>query len=785
MARKPERKASSYPAWQVALAYAVVGTLYILFSDTVVEAFGFTPAVMMRIGMMKGVAFVLTTSLVLFGLLRQKRIIGTRTLSALRRRASDADFIASAMSKGDPGVDLIQAHNALAESEERMRLIIDAAAEAIVISDEQGMILTWNQAAQRMFQRSGEEAIGKEWAAVIAAEADRGRCRETLGRTAAGASPVRFELTGRRKDGETFPIELSVITVAWGPRVLHTAFIRDLTDTVRAEREAEHVAAIVNASPDAIFAVDANGAITSWNPAAVRTFALDVETARSSRLDRLVAAKDDTTVNWLLDNIARGIPIESSPVECMRNNGESFRAFVSVSPITAGGVITGAAVIIRDASEQLSARDRVKDAELLATMGRLAAAVGHQFNNVLMGIMPFVDVLKRIELPPQASRAVEQIAKSVEKGRRVTGDIQAFTRSSEAPMRRSVPMDRWLEGLRSDLESTLGPMVELVIDVADEIALAADPSKLRHVFLSLATNARGAMPEGGRFTIAVRDSPATPPHAVAGEDAGRQWAEIVVRDTGEGIDEESQRRIFEPLFAKHRGGSGLELATVQQIVRSHGGAIEVSSERGQGTSFRILLPRAVPEERPSAVHAPVPDQSASRRVLLVEDDPMVAVGLTQALVATGMHVDVVRTGARVMHAVRAFSPEVVVLDIQLPDANGFDVYREIAATWPSLPVIFSTGHADEYDEEAAEPLSRPNVELLRKPYPTEDLLAAMSRVLAPTASRERIADCGLRIAECGGRLDERPRTRTLTSCRRAESVHGLCERFPQNLTPSP
>jgi CheY-like chemotaxis protein len=204
-----------------------------------------------------------------------------------------------------------------------------------------------------------------------------------------------------------------------------------------------------------------------------------------------------------------------------------------------------------------------------------------------------------------------------------------------------------------------------------------------------------------------------------------------VRDSGEGIDEESQRRIFEPLFAKHRGGSGLELATVQQIVRSHGGTIDVSSEPGRGTEFRIVMPRSqAPSEEQPAASVAAPQTGRPRRVLLVEDDTNIAIGLTQALVTHGISVDVVHTGARVISAVQAFSPEVVVLDVLLPDANGFDVYREIAGTWPNLPVIFSTGHADEFDAEAAEPLRLPHVELLRKPYATETLLAAMDRVTA-------------------------------------------------------
>jgi PAS domain S-box-containing protein len=728
--RQSRRHISSFAASRVAIAYAVAGIVYILVSDSLVSLVTTSPEQATFLNVAKGVVFILTTSLLLFFLLRQKEIIGTSTFTALSRRASDADLIAATLTKDDQDVDLVQAHTALAESEGRLRLIVDAAAEAIVICDERGMILTWNRAAQRMFGRTEEDAIGEECPKLITTPELSDGCKEKLVTVRVDAPAVRFEGTGLRSDGEMFPMEVGIIAVAWGPRVLHTAFIRDITDRVRAAHESERVAAIVNASPDAIFAVTPEGIITSWNPAAERTFGYNADAARGSLLERLVARKESATIHWLLDSIARGIPIESSPLDCVRSVDEIFQAFVSVSPIREKGAVTGAAVIIRDASEQLKPRDRVRDAETLASLGRLAASVGHQFNNVLMGILPFVDVLKRNELPPQAMRAVEQIAKSVERGRRVTAEIQTFTRASEAPARRSVAAKKWFEGLLSDIDEVLGPGISLDLEVQENLALAADPAKLRHVFINLAANARDAMPGGGRFSIIVRDSPVAPPHAHQTEEGERGWAEILVSDTGEGIDEESQRRIFEPLFAKHRGGSGLELATVQQIVRSHGGAIDVTSTRGKGTTYRIVLPRAgAPLEEQAAAMVMSPPGTI-RRVLLVEDDAHVAVGLTQALNANGMHVDVVHTGARVVHAVRTFTPEVVVLDIRLPDANGFDVYREIASTWPDLPVIFSTGHADEFDLQAAEPLKQPHVELLRKPYPTEALLAAMDRVTA-------------------------------------------------------
>ncbi len=731
MAERQKQFSSSYAASRITIAYALGAAAWILLSDWLLEVLVSDHSVVLKSETFN-VFFAALTAVLLYVALRRRRVISKEELDALDRRAADADRIAETFdsaSAGPNGLDLLKAHTALAESEVRLRLMVDAAAEGIVTCDEEGMVLTWNREAQRLFGMSEEEAIGENVADLIAAPRARGRFQELLRGVAVNAPPMRADLNGQRRDGGEFPIDLNIIAIEWGTRVLRAVFVRDLSDRVAAAQESERVAAIVNASADAIFAVTVEGKITSWNPAAERIFGYDAESARGSSIARLFPDYATETLHWLLDSISLGIALEATALDCVRNETETFSAFVNVSPFRDGETVTGAAVVVRDASDRLVGRDRVKDAELLATLGRLASSVGHQFNNVLMGIMPFVDVLKRAELGPQAKRAVEQIAKSVDRGRRVTTEIQSFTRASEAPKLRSLQMAKWLAALRGELELTLGPGI--VVEIAaedDDIAVAADPTKLRQVFMNLAANARDAMPRGGRLLISVHGGDVPPPHASA--NAGSEWAEIVVRDSGEGINEEAQRRIFEPLFAKYRGGSGLELASVQQIIRSHGGSIDVSSMPGHGTAFRIVLPRRTPEVEASsdAPEESSPHDVTPRRVLLVEDDTSVAIGLTQALVTHEMHVDVVHTGAQVMRAVRTFSPDVVVLDVILPDANGFDVYREIAATWPNLPVIFSTGHADEFDLEAAEPLRHAHVELLRKPYATETLLAAMDRV---------------------------------------------------------
>jgi two-component system cell cycle sensor histidine kinase/response regulator CckA len=185
--------------------------------------------------------------------------------------------------------------------------------------------------------------------------------------------------------------------------------------------------------------------------------------------------------------------------------------------------------------------------------------------------------------------------------------------------------------------------------------------------------------------------------------------------------------IFEPLFTTKHSGTGLGLAVAQQLVLRNGGTIGVESTAGVGTRFQIDVPESMPvvSTLPGEEHLSPPEFGV-RRVLIVEDDAAVAAGLSSALEIEDVQVRVVNYGREAIGVVASFNPDVVLIDVSLPDISGAEVYQQIAAKWPNMGVIFSTGHADE--SRLPQPATR-NVGFLRKPYSTETLLIKLREVV--------------------------------------------------------
>jgi len=329
--------------------------------------------------------------------------------------------------------------------------------------------------------------------------------------------------------------------------------------------------------------------------------------------------------------------------------------------------------------------------------------MAHEFNNVMMGIGTFVEVLKRRKTTDAVERATLGIESSIRRGRTITDEILRYTRASK-PVLAHIDVAEWLADFLPEAQSITGGTA--AVEAERGLSIRGDVSQLNQVLINLLLNARDASPPRIPITIEAKRAPSN-------------FVEIVVADRGSGVPPEILDRIFDPLFTTKPRGTGLGLAVVHQVIAAHGGSVRARSEAGIGSEFHLLLPSVEP--RPAA--------PAKRRasLLLVEDDAGVAAGLSAILGSEGIDVRVVMRGRDAMREIESAVPDVIVLDLQLPDIEGARIYDQVAERWPGLPVIFISGSLHPTD--VARHLQQPHAAFLYKPFDIDQLLNALTRVL--------------------------------------------------------
>ena len=499
----------------------------------------------------------------------------------------------------------------------------------------------------------------------------------------------------------------------------------EIAERKRIEQEQARLVAIIEATPDFVATSAPDGKVLYCNQAGLRMLgyepghdvsALDIRESHPEWVAKLV--------------LETGIPhaIEhgswTGETVFLRTDGREVPiSQVILAHRGASGSVEYLSTIARDVSME----HRLEQAQRINSLGRVAATIAHEFNNVLMGIQPFAEkIRRRAGDDEQISKAAEQIHNSVRRGKRVTEEILRFT-NAVAPLLQTINMGQWLTQIEPELRAVAGSGVKMTVVLPPESVFApCDSAQMQQVITNLVLNARDAMPSGGAVTVTLATS--TPEdNLFNGLSEHERMVRLTVRDVGSGIAPEMLEQIFEPLFTTKRSGTGLGLAVARQVLTQHGGLISADNAPGGGTAFHIFLPR-VDEALSTAVAVAAEKTSGRiRRLLLVEDEVSVAAGLSSLLELEKIIVRVVERGREVVRAIEEFAPDAVVLDLTLPDIGGREVFAQIAARWPDLPVVFSTGHGGEAD--LARELSRDHVGFLRKPYEVAALIAAIERVL--------------------------------------------------------
>ena len=403
-----------------------------------------------------------------------------------------------------------------------------------------------------------------------------------------------------------------------------------------------------------------------------------------------------------------------------------------------GGTVTGVIGFALDVTDRRRLELQLRAAQKMEAVGRLAGGIAHDFNNVLGIIQGAVGFLEAaVPDEGEAREDIEAIQQAVTRAEALTKQLLAFSRLQRQQLQ-ALDLNVVVDELRKMLERVIGDDVELACSLAGTpLWVTADVNQLEQVLMNLAVNARDAMPGGGTLTIETCQIDLDDDYATrhAGARPGR-FATLAVTDTGCGMDDDTRARLFEPFFTTKPPdqGTGLGLATVYGIVKQSKGYIDVESEPGRGTTFKVFLPA---QDAPAATSpestAPVAAVGGTETLLLVEDDDGFRRVATRFLRRHGYHVLVAANGAdALVTAARHPGPlHGVVTDVVMPGMNGVELATRLRATRPDLPILLMSGHAPEH-------ILRRGIEsdfaLIAKPFAERDLLRKVRDSLTPSAT---------------------------------------------------
>ena len=635
---------------------------------------------------------------------------------------------------------LKEAQAAEQESQERFRAIVEAFEGLIYICSADYRVEFMNQ---RFIERTGYDGTGQSCYTVIH---DRDEiCPWCVNREVFQGKTLRWEVKSPKDDRWYFVVN-APIRHADG-KVSKQAMIVDITDRRLAEEELkaseEKYNKLFQHSRDGIILHDELGAILDANQRAGELLGYEVRELLAKRVSDLHPSAELERSREAFESVT-ATGSAGFEIEFLKKDGTTFPAEVSSSLFEVRGkkVIQG---VVRDISrrrrleeERVELERRIQHAQKLESLGVLAGGIAHDFNNLLTGVVGNAELaLLNLSGESAAARYVAEIKRTSERLADLTDQMLAYSGKGQFLVR-PLSLSDVVDDMRDLLRVSTSKRVTITYDLDEDLPpIDADAVQLRQVTMNLVTNASEAIEEG-TGTITVRTGIVDAHRGylsktVLGSDLPEaRYVLLQVSDTGTGMDESVQERIFEPFFTSKATGRGLGLAAVQGIMRGHGGAVDVRSEPGSGSVFTLLFPVS---ERPMVRQHEAPglrqDPGGSGTVLVVDDEQVVREVTERMLTTSGFEVILAEDGHRALEVLttRPGKVDVVLLDLTLPHMDGMTIFREIRKILPELPVVLASGFSEQEAVGQFEGDGQGLSGFVQKPFRMDTLAATIRRAL--------------------------------------------------------
>lgn len=583
--------------------------------------------------------------------------------------------------------------------------------DPVHLLDGQGRFLRVNPAWERMVGRPRAALLGQALSSLVVEDLEK----------------VSDHLT-RVWRGEIFPVQVTLRSPTDPPlevEVIHFplssqtsekilfGIVKNVTERRRMEELLDFQTTLLNQARSALVAADRQGRILFWNRFAEDLYQWTADEVMGRDITEVITPQSVTTLkqsgHW------------EGEVQTFRKDGTPILVHLSHSVIRdTRGLVSGTVLVATDITDRRRMEEererlqaQLRQAQRLESIGTIASGIAHDFNNVMAAILGNSQLIQAHGLDPTVQGYAKMIDRQVLRGSSLVNRLMRFARAHQATLTR-VDLVELVGEVHDIIGRSFDKRIEIEIDLPSSLEVKGDPAGLTQVLMNLCTNARDAMPEGGRLRIEAR----------------RQGdrALVVVSDTGHGMSREILERIFDPFFTtKPPGkGTGLGLSTASGIIEACGGEIEVESAPGKGAIFTLRLPLATKDDGLGAKGEEPLFRGEGERVLIVDDEPDLLETLAEIVRNLGYDVHTASDGEEAIERFKSVNPDLVIIDRNMPRMDGIQCAQRILELDPQARIIIASGYAESMASGMDETTRRTIRDYITKPFQTE----ALSRALA-------------------------------------------------------
>jgi PAS domain S-box-containing protein len=636
-------------------------------------------------------------------------------------------------------------HRSSEYATQRLAAIINSSVDAIVGKTVDGIVTSWNTAAERMFGYTEAEMVGSSIFKLIPEDLHESE-HALLERIRAGKAVELTEVRRIRKDGQQLHVSVTVSPVRdRHGRVVGAASIkRDVTEQRRAQealaQSQERLQLALTAARMGTWRWEPASDRLSWDEGMNQLFGLGPEqqVVRFSDFHTRLHEEDRPPLEEALQRALAGDDELNSIYRIQHPNNQQ-RWIVSQGRVVRGpaGDVLYVTGVCMDVTERKLLEERLRQVQRMDSIGQLAGGIAHEANNMMSVVLGCADyILQRTDLDEAVRQDVDQIWRAAKRTAGITQQLLAFSRR-QLLQPQVLDLNTTIRDLEPIITRALGESRGLRTHLSPNLgSVRADPGQLEQVLLNLTLNARDAMADGGRLTIetmnVILDESYVGAKPVETLVPG-EYVALVVTDTGQGMDRATLARIFEPFFTtKTVGeGTGLGLSTVYGIVKQSGGFIWGYSEPGLGTTFKLYFPVVEAVREPPAAEPPTPPGRSTEVVVVVEDEPMVRQIMTRTLRDAGYAVLEASNGIEALAVLESEGGRVnlLIVDLVMPEMGGRELAGRVAERWSNIPQLFISGYTGM--DVIQRGLLEEGREFLQKPLAPDELARRVRELIEP------------------------------------------------------